>query len=189
MGGGAMVRSRNRWLVLAVAAGALVVGPPVGAQERSPLENPDPVSNVRVKVDGRAALAAAESAGIDFTGNVARVPDGIEADALVTDEELLKLKLMGGEQVARGPAYAWASTNAQLSAAQTLARPPLPTVRIVRADYFSTKGQGFLYVEARTTDTTPDDRRSCLRRARQRRGHRVRLARHDGHRSSTPAST
>ena len=36
--------------------------------------------------------------------------------------------------------------------------PPAPTVRVVRADFFSTKGQGFLYVEARTTkgaQTTP----------------------------------
>ena len=32
-----------------------------------------------------------------------------------------------------------------------LPRPPDPTVRVVRADYFTTKGQGFLYVEARTT--------------------------------------
>ena len=31
------------------------------------------------------------------------------------------------------------------------AQPPDPTVRVVRADYFTTKGQGFLYVEARTT--------------------------------------
>ena len=43
-------------------------------------------------------------------------------------------------------------------AAEALPRPPAPTVRVVRADYFSTKGQGFLYVEARTTQgaqTTP----------------------------------
>ena len=32
-----------------------------------------------------------------------------------------------------------------------LPKPPDPTVRVVRADYFTTKGQGFLYVEARTT--------------------------------------
>ena len=34
-------------------------------------------------------------------------------------------------------------------------RPPLasePAVRIARADWFTTKGQGFLYVEARTTE-------------------------------------
>ena len=28
----------------------------------------------------------------------------------------------------------------------------MPTVRVVRADWFTTKGQGFLYVEARTTE-------------------------------------
>ena len=35
-----------------------------------------------------------------------------------------------------------------------LLQPPAPTVRVVRADYFTTKGQGFLYVEARTTRDT-----------------------------------
>ena len=38
-----------------------------------------------------------------------------------------------------------------------LLRPPAPTVRVVRADFFSTKGQGFLYVEARTTQGRADD--------------------------------
>src|SRR3954453_8376907 len=101
----------RRSLMLAVAAGVLVAGPPAGAQQRSPLEDPDPVSNVRVKLDGRAGLAKAESAGIDFSGNVARVPDGIEVDAIVTDEELIRLKLMGAEQVQKGPAYTWAAMN------------------------------------------------------------------------------
>ena len=38
-----------------------------------------------------------------------------------------------------------------------LPRPPDPTVRVVRADYFTTKGQGFLYVEARTTQGAQTD--------------------------------
>src|SRR4029078_359037 len=86
-----------------------------------------------------------------------RVPDGIQVDAIVTDEELLRLKLMGAKQVAREQPQAWALNSAQ-TAADTLLRPPAPTVRVVRADYFTTKGQGFLYVEARTTkgaQTTP----------------------------------
>ena len=29
-------------------------------------------------------------------------------------------------------------------------------MRVVRADYFTTKGQGFLYVEARTTEAPGD---------------------------------
>ena len=36
------------------------------------------------------------------------------------------------------------------AADSVLPKPPDPTVRVVRADYFTTKGQGFLYVEART---------------------------------------
>ena len=37
---------------------------------------------------------------------------------------------------------------------------PTPTVRVVRADWFTTKGQGFLYVEARTTEGAQTTRSS-----------------------------
>ena len=69
-------------------------------------------------------------------------------------------------------------------------RPPAPTVRVVRADYFSTKGQGFLYVEARTTQgaqTTPVV--GMTLESDTGAGHRVRLAAHDDAASWTPACT
>ena len=141
-----------RWLVLAFAA-AVVSPSAAGAQERSPLETPDAVKKVRVHVDGAVALSKLESEGFDFSGGVVRVPDGIEVDAVVTDQQELDLIARGAEVVEPGQEFKWKTVRrASFAAPQAvLPRPPEPTVRIVRADYFTTKGQGFLYVEARTT--------------------------------------
>src|SRR3954447_13609613 len=116
----------RRSLVLAVTAGLLLAGP-AGAQQRSPLEDPDPVSQVRVKLPGSAAIAAAENAGIDFSGNPERVPDGIETDAIVTGEQLTQLRLMGAELVGPEHEFAWSlgktkSAAAAIAAAETLPR-------------------------------------------------------------------
>ena len=67
-----MVRMRSRLLVLAaVAAGVLTCG----GRLRSAQE-PEPVSEVRVKLSGAAMLAEAQNAGIDLDHGVQRVPDG-----------------------------------------------------------------------------------------------------------------
>ena len=83
------------------------------------------------------------------------MPNGIEVDAVVTQEELLKAIAAGAEVVEPGQEFKWswkADGAPQAALADpVLPRPPAPTVRIARADYFTTKGQGFLYVEARTT--------------------------------------
>src|SRR5262249_41107383 len=145
LGGREMARVRGRLLVLAVAAASGFSLAPAGAQ-RSPLEDPDPVSTVRVHLDGSVMLAQAENQGIDFSGAAERVPSGIEADAVVTDADIAKLKALGATLVAPGEhAFAWSAKKG--ASAATLLAPPAPTVRIVRADYFTTKGQGFLYVE------------------------------------------
>ena len=99
-------------------------------------------------------MAAAENAGIDFSGNAERVPDGIETDAIVTDEQLAKLQGDGRRRSWRGRGVRVGARQGQVGGrggGATLLAPPAPTVRVVRADYFTTKGQGFLYVEARTT--------------------------------------
>src|SRR3954454_18220536 len=62
---------------------------------------------------------------------------------------------MGAKVVAPGQEFAWAlgkTKTAAEAAATTLLAPRASTVRVLRADYFTTKGQGFLYVEARTTE-------------------------------------
>jgi hypothetical protein len=148
------MRMRIRLLVLALAA---TVVSPAAAQQRSPLETPDAVKKVRVHVDGAVALSRLESEGFDFSGGLVRVPSGIEVDAVVTDQQELDLVARGARVVEHGEAFTWRTVKAK-SLAATLPRPAEPTVRIVRADWFTTKGQGFLYVEARTTQgaqTTP----------------------------------
>ena len=136
---------RIRLLVLALAA---TVVSPAEASQRSPLETPDAVKQVRVHLDGAVAMSKLESEGFDFSGGLVRVPDGIEVDAIVTDQQELDLLARGAEIVERGQEFAWRTVKAKSLA---LPKPADPTVRIVRADYFVTKGQGFLYVEARTT--------------------------------------
>src|SRR4051794_15628878 len=141
------MRMRIRLLVLAIAA---TVVSPAAAQPRSPLEVPDAVKKVRVHIDGAVAMSELESEGFDFSGGLVRVPDGIEVDAIVTDQQELDLLARGARIVERGTEFTWRTVKAK-SLAAALPRPPEPTVRVVRADYFTTKGQGFLYVEARTT--------------------------------------
>lgn len=149
-----MVPRRWLWLAAAAAAVSLTAGS-ASAGERSPLEDPEPVKTVRLHFDGAAAADAVQNAGIDLEHGATRVPDGIEADAVVTDSQLLKAIALGAEVVEPGEEFKWSfrtsGSQATTTAADTLLRPPAPTVRIARADYFSTKGQGFLYVEARTT--------------------------------------
>jgi hypothetical protein len=145
------MRMRIRLLVLALTA---IVVSPAAAQERSPLETPDAVKKVRVHIDGAVAMSKLEAEGFDFSGGLVRVPDGIEVDAIVTDRQELDLLARGAEIVERGAEFKWKAVKAQSFAAAALPRPPEPTVRIVRADWFTTKGQGFLYVEARTTQGT-----------------------------------
>ncbi len=68
--------------------------------------------------------------------------------------------------------------DATAAAADPLLAPPAPTVRVVRADYFTTKGQGFLYVEARTTRTSAEPRADHdALESDTGAGHAVRLAR------------
>src|SRR4051812_11327076 len=92
-GGVGMVRTRSVVLA-AMAVSVLTFGSPAGAAQRSPLEEPDPVSTVRVHLDGSLMVAAAENAGIDLSGGAERVPDGIEADAVVTDDQIATLKAL-----------------------------------------------------------------------------------------------
>ncbi len=140
-----MARTRSRLLVLAAMAGVLVGPAPAVAQE------PEPVSELRVKVAGMVELSALADAGIDVEHDVTRVPDGVEAEVHATKAQELQILAMGGEIVENGEEFEWNFATSKSLLSEALPRPAAPTVRVVRADYFSTKGQGFLYVEARTT--------------------------------------
>lgn len=143
-----MARTRGRLLVLAALTAAGVLTSTGGAAFA---QDPDPVSDLKVKLSGAAMLAEAQDAGIDLDHGMQRVPGGIEADVHVTKEQELALIALGAQIVQPGQEFKWSMAPAQVAAADALLRPPAPTVRVVRADFFSTKGQGFLYVEARTT--------------------------------------
>ena len=166
-----MTRTKLRIVLLALVGSILVVSAPASAEEpasfieRSSLETPDPVSAVWLSFTGSDQLNAAASAGIDVEHNIVRVPTGIEAPALVTQEQLALLDTMGVEVISDAERFEWdlSADGAQSFALRSGASSPFSpletllaldhdaTVRIVRADYFTTKGQGFLYVEARTT--------------------------------------
>src|SRR3954452_25203117 len=125
------MRMRIRLLVLASAA---MVVSPAAASQRSPLETPDAVKQVRVHVDGAVTLSKLEDEGFDFSGGRVRVPDGIEIDAIVTDRQELDLVAGGAEIVERGDEFTWRTVKAKSLADPVLPRPADPTVRVVRAD-------------------------------------------------------
>ena len=163
---------RSRWLGLAVAAGVSLAAAPAAAEEPR---------SVRLHFDGSAEVDAAQNAGIDLDHGATRVPNGIEVDAVVTHEQLLEAIALGADVVEPGEEFQWsfqADGSARPRSRIRCSSRRRPTVRVVRADYFTTKGQGFLYVEARTTEaaqtprpsrcgwrTTPALARHSLRRA------------------------
>ncbi|MET7969840.1 hypothetical protein [Micromonospora sp. NPDC005305] len=96
------------------------------------------------------------AAGFDLEHGLRRVPTGIEGEAVATAEQVAELQALGVEILGDGEGFAWTEeADGGLQALRTKAVQPLTheeTVRIARADWFTTKGQGFLYVEARTTE-------------------------------------
>jgi Zinc carboxypeptidase/Chitobiase/beta-hexosaminidase C-terminal domain len=139
-------------MVLLVLVASLLVGGNAVAQERSPLEDPEPVDTVRLALDGADALDEISDRGFDISGDVTRVPAGFEVDVVASDSEVAALKRLGARVVPQDGGFEWSfrQNRALSSPFQPLTHEE--TVRIARADWFTTKGQGFLYVEARTTE-------------------------------------
>src|SRR5215207_7810615 len=126
-----MARTRSRLLVLAaVSAGVFTATGTAFAQA------PEPVSEVKVKLSGAAMLAKAQNAGIDLDHGMQRVPGGIEAEAHVTKEQELELIALGAQILQPGQEFQWSMAESNVAAADALLRPPAPTVRVVRADFF-----------------------------------------------------
>ncbi|MFI7604292.1 M14 family metallopeptidase [Micromonospora sp. NPDC049366] len=151
----------------ALMAGVLVSTGPAGADPtgtsttvgsaRAELEIQDQVRRVRVRLAGADLLDKVVAAGFDIDHGLRRVPTGIEGEAVVTAGEIAELTAMGVEVLGDEGGFAWsdeADGGLQGNAAVRTAQPASheATVRIARADWFTTKGQGFLYVEARTTE-------------------------------------
>ncbi|MDG4787879.1 M14 family metallopeptidase [Micromonospora sp. WMMD1102] len=168
-----MRRSRLRSTLLALPAlvGTLVMATaPAGANPatatatatatagagRSQLEHQEAVRLVRVQLTGADMLDRVAAAGFDLEHGARRVPAGVEAEAVVTAGQLAELTAMGARVLGEDERFTW-SDEADGGLRTPGARTVGPaghdrTVRIVRADWFTTKGQGFLYVEARTTE-------------------------------------
>ncbi|MFC3499652.1 M14 family metallopeptidase [Micromonospora krabiensis] len=151
----------------ALMAGVLVSTGPAGADPtgtsttvgsaRAELESRDEVRRVRVRLAGADLLDKVVAAGFDLDHGLRRVPTGIEGEVVVTAGEIAELTAMGVEVLGDDEGFAWsdeADGGIQVNAAVRTAQPASheATVRIARADWFTTKGQGFLYVEARTTE-------------------------------------
>ncbi|MFI7023936.1 M14 family zinc carboxypeptidase [Micromonospora sp. NPDC049900] len=151
--------------VLMAAASPVPVGAvPAGTDGPTDirLDEPDHVDHVRIQLTGADMLDKVVAAGFDIEHGLTRVPDGIEGEAAVTARERTALEAMGVRILADDEGFEWsdeADGGLSAVAARTLAAAGEDNaVRIARADWFTTKGQGFLYVEARTTQgqqTTP----------------------------------
>jgi Zinc carboxypeptidase/Chitobiase/beta-hexosaminidase C-terminal domain len=148
-----MLSARRLLVLLAFVASLIVTTPAAGAPPRSPLEDPEPVRTVRLLVDGSSTLDALNEAGFDIAHGAKRVPNGIEVDAVVTEAEVSQLEAMGAEVLSPDERFEWSFDQSAAFSAPFGVQPlsHQETVRIARADWFTTKGQGFLYVEARTT--------------------------------------
>ncbi len=162
------MRRRHRRIALlalsTLVGSALVTTGPAGAEpaapsataNRSQLENPETVRLVHIRLTGAEMLDKVAAAGFDLEHGLRRVPNGIEGEAVVTAEQTAELTAMGVEVLGDDAGFAWSDeADGGIGAAGTRAIQPAnheATVRVVRADWFTTKGQGFLYVEARTTE-------------------------------------
>jgi len=163
-----MRRTQRRIALLALPAlvgSVLMATAPAGADPaqstaqsgsgRSHLEDQEAVRLVRIQLTGADMLDKVVAAGFDLEHGLRRVPTGIEGEAVVTAEQIAELKAMGVEILGDDEGFAWSDEadggfqTLRAQAAQPLSHEQ--TVRVVRADWFTTKGQGFLYVEARTT--------------------------------------
>ncbi|RKN34088.1 M14 family metallopeptidase [Micromonospora musae] len=149
-------------LMATAPAGADPAHPTAGAgAKRSHLEAQESVRLVRLQLTGADMLDKVVAAGFDLEHGVKRVPTGIEGEAVVTAEQVAELQSMGVRILGADEGFAWnEQADGGFQAAGRQAVAPLShkqTVRVVRADWFTTKGQGFLYVEARTTEGQQED--------------------------------
>jgi len=164
-----MRRSQRRIALLALSTlvGSILVttGPagadparPSAAASQSQPEDRESVRLVHLRLTGADMLDRVAAAGFDLEHGLRRVPNGIEGEAVVTAEQATELTAMGVELLGDDAGFAWsneADGGIGIGAASARAAQPAShdaTVRVVRADWFTTKGQGFLYVEARTTE-------------------------------------
>lgn len=126
---------------------------------RNPLEATEERQPRTFHVDGRAALDAITDAGHDVTHDVERTPTGFEAEIIAADADLPELATLGAVPLPDDTRFSWdREAVAMREAAADFPRRSglgqamvLDSVAIGRVDYFTTKGQGFLSVEAKSS--------------------------------------
>ena len=139
-------------LLMLVSSMLFITGTAGAAPPRSPLEDPEPVRTVTLRVDGSETLDQLAAAGVDLSSGATRVPTGLEVEAVVSDAEAAALEADGVQVLPKSAGFEWGFRRTRAFAAPFQPMTHEKTVRIARADWFTTKGQGFLYVEARTTE-------------------------------------
>ena len=172
-------------------AGAGRSGGRIDSRRRRRRSEPDPVRTVRSAFRRRGEVAAVQDAGIDLDHGTPACRTASRPRRIVTESRsCCGRSPLGAEVLEPGEEFQWSfDADARPPRPIRAAAPPAPTVRVVRADYFTTKGQGFLYVEARTTQGAQTDAVDDDARERHGRRHGVRLAAHDEPASWTRAST
>lgn len=140
-------------LVTSVMTGALA-SPSQEADELRAAAQPELEEGklVRILVPGSDVFYEMQSAGYDFAGGIERLPEGIEVDAILTEEQLDALPDFG-VKLANESALVKASPSSRTP----LATQSTDTVVIGRVDWFTTKGQGFLSVEAKSSAESDAD--------------------------------
>jgi Zinc carboxypeptidase/Chitobiase/beta-hexosaminidase C-terminal domain len=94
----------------------------------------------------------------DLSSGPARVPAGVEVEAVVTDSDVAALEARGVQVLPKRAGFEWGFRQSRAFATPFAGvQSHEAAVRIARADWFTTKGQGFLYVEARTTEGAQTD--------------------------------
>lgn len=128
--------------------------------DRSPLEQTEERTVQRFHLPGRDALDAVVAAGFDITHEVKRVPTGWEADIVVSATDIAALPVFDATLLAPDEVFDWEREAVGARAAvsdfprrgvRELMVAAVDQVQIGRVDYFTTKGQGFLSVEAKSS--------------------------------------
>lgn len=98
----------------------------------------------RILIPGIETYNKMLDSGFDFAGGFERVPEGIEVDALLSKEQVKKLRSLGVRLANDSSPHSIQQTPQQ-------ATEGTDSLVIGRVDWFTTKGQGFLSVEAKTS--------------------------------------
>lgn len=144
-------------LVPVLALTALAATPDDG---RNPAEATPDRQSRWFHVPGSDVMDDLNEAGFDVTHDVERVPDGFEVEIVVADTDLPVLALHDVHPIEEQDRFSWEREG--LDARAAVADFPrresvlggamvLDEVTVGRVDYFTTKGQGFLSVEAKST--------------------------------------